>query len=139
MSKSNQKAILLLSRYNMRAIIAICRTLIKYHINFFIFAHGKDDPIFLTAYQKYVFCKLENPQLDINELNKSFVLIKEKYQIQELYFLCTSEYLNRFLLKNESLFSDIIIPLVDIDLYSKISDKKSFIEICINSKIKVPQ
>ena len=134
----NNKAVLLLSGYNQRAVIAFLRVCTKYNIPFYIIASGKDDSILNTIYKdKVAYIREEN---DITNIITAIAVIKEKYTIQDLYFIPSTEYLNRFLLLNKQKLRamNVHIPLVDNELYHKISDKSTFYQMCCEHGIPVP-
>lgn len=136
--KMYKKAVIILSGYNMRAIIAFMRVCKAQNIPFYIIASSEQDPIFKTQYKENV-AYIRNDS-DISKLLSIALVIKDKYDLQELIMLPSTEYLNRYLLSNvnEFLKFNIIIPLVDKELYCTISDKSSFYQLCKRYNLTVP-
>ncbi|GAA4654151.1 hypothetical protein GCM10023142_12890 [Anaerocolumna aminovalerica] len=134
----NKKAVVILSGYNMRAIIAFMRVCKEKEIPFYIIASGEQDSIFHTEYKEHVvYIRNDN---DISDLVSIVLNIKDKYNLEELFMLPSTEYLNRYLVLNKNEFRkhNIGIPLVDKELYSTISDKSSFYQLCKKYNLMVP-
>lgn len=133
--------IVIFSGYNQRAVIAFLRTLVNNNIDqYVIIASGDSDTIFQTIYKKKVVYTRKKKQLDIIEICTALDLIRNKMVAATLFLIPSTEALNRFFLKNNQIFEryGCIIPLVNEELYIKISDKKSFWNICNNHNITVP-
>ena len=137
----NKQAVLILSGYNIRAVIAFCRWATQHEINYHIIAKGKDDPIFLTSYKNNVFLTRNTSHLCSKDFYSWYTILCNRYNYQRIIILPSSEYLNRFLLKYRSNIENdkYIIPLVNYDVYTKISDKKSFVNMCKVNDIQVPE
>ena len=130
--------IAIFSGFNQRAVISFLRTLEKNKIHqYAIIAIGKQDPILKTIYCNKVFCIRQKRELELDEM------LQDHYQqCKETIFIAPStEMLNRFLLKYRMEFEGIHcqIPLVSEELYTKISDKESFWQICEKAGLTVPQ
>ncbi len=132
--------VLIFSGYNQRAIISFCRVCEKYKIPMFIVS-SKNDMIENTIYKKYVIYKRKNSNLNLNLIEKISKVLKKNTEIKKFIILPSSEYLNRFFLESRIYLYELgmYLPLVDEDLYIKISDKYSFGKICSNYNIKTPQ
>jgi len=124
------------SGYNQRAIISFCRFAKYNNITFYIIAKNNEDPVFLSDYKNNV--------IDIRK-NSNFILddfIKWKNQINEneVVILPSTEFLNRFILKNRIFLENnkYIIPLCESSLYNEISDKYPFNELCKKYNILIP-
>lgn len=135
------KAVLIFSGYNQRAVISFIRTLESCNVKYFIFARDINDTILSSVYKKKVVEVRKNKKLEVEEIINQVSLLKKDLLIDEFLILPSSEYLNRFLLNNrEELESNgCLIPLVDKSLYVKISDKETFAKLCINNQIICPQ
>lgn len=137
--------IVIFSGYNTRGVVAFIRTLENLGLPYFIVAKSKNDPIFLTKYGM-------NELIHIRSTNKLSVMvfayiiatIRKKIDVDsshELFIAPSSEYLNRFLLKNRCEIEgmNVNIPLVSESLYNSISNKESFIEICQKFGVITPK
>lgn len=136
-----RKAFIVFGGYNNRAVLAFCRFLTKYGINYHLIASDGNDPIYLTDYSERVFCRRNDRSLDRDAIRDLLLSVKAKFKYDALLIAPTSEFLNRFFLKHRECFEQgsIFIPLTDIDLYKKISDKESFCEMCRRYGIRVPR
>ena len=133
--------IAIFSGFNQRAVISFLRTLEKNKIQqYAIIAISKQDPILKTIYCDKVFCIRQKRELELDEMSQ---ILQDLYQqCKETIFIAPStEMLNRFLLKHRKEFEGIHckIPLVSEELYTKISDKESFWQICEKAGLAVPQ
>lgn len=133
------KKIVIFSGYNFRAVIAICRYLTLQNIRGYIVANGENDPIYQTIYKDWVVYTRKNNVLSISSCQDCFITILSVTMADSLLILPTSEYLNRFLLKNILYFKHVELPIVDIDLYQQVSDKKAFKLICKDNNILTPK
>lgn len=133
-----KKAIFILSGYNIRAITAFIRVCEKNLIPYFLIAQSEDDFFLHTKYAKNVIYIRKTK--DISNLLSILIEQKNKYKIEKAYMLPSTEYLNRYLLKNRCEFeqNNINIPLINSDLYYKISDKHKFYQLCKENNILVP-
>ncbi|MBS4174154.1 hypothetical protein [Bacillus sp. FJAT-49736] len=138
--QSYKKLILVFSGYNQRAIIAFLRTLEYKKIDYAIIAKDKHDEIFLTDYSDHVFAIRKSIPLILDDLLMSINKVRQKYKEHEFIIAPTTEALNRFLLENKEEFEQAgcTIPLVNKELYEKISDKYSFGNICRDYLIDTP-
>ena len=128
--------VLIFSGYNQRAVISFCRFAEKNNILYFIIAQSLSDTIFLTEYKRKVLCIRKNNNFD----NDDFIYYKSKTGLTNLIILPSTEFLNRFILKERKSLETLgfIIPLCNEEVYIKISDKKEFSTICKNADIMIP-
>ncbi len=127
--------------YNTRAVVAFCRFLKARGLRAHLIAKDETDPIFLTDFGDWVFLVRESLELKISKSLEYFSAIKKAFSYASLLVLPTSEYLNRFFLAHrpEIRLAGVDMPLVDIELYRKISDKYAFRTICQHSGLVVPK
>lgn len=137
----NLKVVLIFSGYNMRAIIAFCRFATFNNINFKIIARTIIDPIFLSIYKSQVITLRNSQILSVGELIKYRDIVMKEIPCEKLIILPSTEYLNRFLIsyKVELENHNMVIPLVNKNIYEKISDKYSFYNLCQFFGISVPR
>ncbi len=135
--------IIIFSGYNQRAVIAFLRTLEKNCVLYGIVACTKEDEIFNTVYGEKVEYIRKDRKLNKSEMVKAINKIRKKYNKEEesAWIAPSTEYLNRYLLKNRIFFekNNCVIPLVNEELYEKISDKEKFYMLCKKNLIDVPQ
>lgn len=135
-----RRTILVFSGYNQRAVIAFLRTLKANNIeNYIIAAIAEDDDILKTEYKDKVGIIRNSADLNIEVF--SFILNRIRREAGERFFIIpSSEYLNRFLLKERKAIEDMNceIPLVSKELYERISDKSSFNRLCRENNINTP-
>lgn len=136
-----KKEIIVFSGFNQRAILAFLRTLKKYKVPFSIIASSIKDTILLSDYKAKVIAIRKKKQLNLIDLISSIKKVKNEKEAEEYIIAPSTEALNRFLLKNRAQFKKIncAIPLINKNLYEKISDKYSFGEICEQYGILVPK
>ena len=124
--------IIIISGYNQRAVIAFLRTLKMNNIEeYAILARDKEDPILQTSYADKVYLIRKHKELNKEELYPIFDELVSKSSGPTVVVPST-EALNRFLVHNKKEIEShgVIVPLVDESLYSEISDKRSFFELC---------
>ncbi len=133
--------IIIFSGYNQRAVISFIRTLEKNQIDSYSIIAVNHDPILLTKYRKKVSYVRQIKALDSEEIFFALNKIKNSVTNQKLFIAPSTEALNRFLLQNRTQFENagFIIPLVDENLYEKISDKKKFSKLCQAYGILTPK
>ena len=134
------QAVLVISGYNIRAVVAFCRWATAHDVKFHIIAKSKEDPIFLTDYKDRVCFTRDSPQLRHEHFHTWVDSLCRKNDYQRIILLPSTEYLNRFLLENRNSIEswDCIIPLVDERLYKNISDKYSFVKLCKAYGLDIP-
>lgn len=135
------EAVLILSGYNIRAVIAWCRWATKHQVAYHIVAKNSEDPIFFTDYKAYVAFIRESQQLTHHDFKRWVNELCKQYGYDKILVLPSTEYFNRFLLENRALIEDknCIIPLVEENLYIQISDKYSFSQLCQAHQLNVPE
>lgn len=135
------KSVLIFSGANDRAIIAFCRYAISRNINFAIVANGNEDLIFLTDYKKYVLSTREKNFLDLDIFIQNANLLKAEFDSNEIFVLPSTEFLNRFLLANANFLNEqnISFGLCNSELYTMISDKYKFGDLCHSYNINLPK
>ncbi|MNO66041.1 carbamoyl phosphate synthase-like protein [compost metagenome] len=135
-----QPGLIIFSGFNQRAIIAFCRVLKKYNVNFYIIALSLDDEIFLSEYSKHVVGVRKHKKLNLTDMLKEIDNVLKISSNSRHYILPSSEALNRFLLENRLDFEEkkCFISLVEKNLYYRLSDKYSFGELCKKFDISVP-
>lgn len=135
------KLTLIFSGSNDRAVIAFCRYAKINSIPIAIIANGQDDLIFLTDYKSEVIDIRPKNILTWDSLRKHILIIKNKFTYQEIFILPTTEYINRFLLKNKLklLKHRITFGLCEPELYARISDKYTFGNLCSEYGIQTPK
>lgn len=141
MSNKSDKAFIIFSGYNNRAVLSICRTCTQMKINYFVIAHRELDDLSKTQYKTKIVDYLNIPSLDAQEIKNILTKIKTTYHISKLIILPTAEYLNRFLLDNREELEHqnlCLIPLVNQNTYLSISNKKDFSNICKKYDINIP-
>lgn len=141
MSGLNQKAFLIFSGYNQRAVVSFCREATRLNVPFCIIPKSDDDTILLTSYKKFVFAIRSEKMLKKKDLDQCIEMSKAATGFTDFIILPSSEFLNRFFLENREYYQDkqCIIPLVSSELYAKISDKYSFGKMCEANGLKVPK
>ncbi len=137
----SKQAVLIVSGYNFRAVVSFCRWATEFRVPFFIVAKDRDDPIFLTDYSDKVFAVRNGGGLGVDLVTGWVRSLYDDHGCAKVVILPSSEYLNRFLLRyREYIESDrCIVPLVDRNLYERISDKHSFCGICQEYGLDVPK
>lgn len=91
-------AVLAISGYNTRAVIAFCRWANARNVPFHLVAFSGDDPIFLTKYKAHV--AFIRPTLELRAelfIEWTESLLRE-HGYGQILVLPSTEYLNRFLL-----------------------------------------
>jgi predicted ATP-grasp superfamily ATP-dependent carboligase len=135
------KTVIVFSGYNQRAVISLVRQMDARKAKYLIVALTTDDTILKTVYKAKVQYVREDNRLDTGVLKQIFDQIRTNLPNTNFVIAPTTEYLNRFLLDNISFFErhGVKIPLVTKDLYYKLSDKKTFSDLCKNYEIQVPK
>lgn len=134
------RAFLIFSGSNTRAVVAFCRALAARGLEICIVARTADDPILRTRYRRQVAAVRDLDRLDLADLARCIAEARGKTGVQEFVVSPTSEYFNLFLLENRDFFAGLgcTIPLVDLDLYRRVSDKHSMSRICQRQGVAVP-
>jgi hypothetical protein len=134
------KLIIIYTGYNQRAVIAFMRFAKAMNLPVALIAKSSDDTIFLTDYKSDVFITRANPRLDVETILEHVSLAREKFACESIFILPTTEFLNRTMLANRSVFNEqgIQFGLCEEELYCKLSDKVRFTELCRSYNIPVP-
>lgn len=141
MNNEKKTLLLILTGYNPRAVIAFLRTLEKNNIsNYALIASSDDDLIFKSDYKKKVMYIRKSTHLDINEICYLVKQICIRTNMNKVFIIPSTEALNRFILKNRIILEQCgcVIPLVDEELYIRISDKENFCKLCREYSLLIP-
>ena len=134
--------LVIISGYNQRAVIAFIRKLEAIGVrDYVIIASGEKDPIFLTRYASKVSYTRKNACLSKTELYGVFGRIRQERPDEPVVIVPSTEALNRFLVENRAEIEalGLVVPLVPLETYQTISDKRSFWELCRQSGFNVPE
>lgn len=133
--------VIIFTGFNQRAVISFIRTLHTRNVDYLLVARSSDDTILDTDYKDSVIAVRQKSQLDLDEILSILTLAKERFRAANYLIAPSTEALNRFLLKNRSLFEKegFTVPLVSEAMYEMISDKYSFGQICRKHSILVPE
>lgn len=134
--------IVIFSGFNQRAVIAFLRTLKKNRVdNYRIVAVSEQDSIFQTAYKDKVAYVRKKKQLCIQEFIDAIKCIIKDCGEEKCLIAPSTEALNRFMLENRSTLEEnkCIIPLVEKNLYEKVSDKEAFGKLCYCKGLDTPK
>jgi hypothetical protein len=136
-----QKAFLIFSGYNFRAIVTFCRELKALNLPFVIIACLENDPVFYTKYKKYVGAIRVKQELEPEDVKRCIQSVQRKNKNLSFIICPSSEFLNIFLLDNQSFFESLgcSIPLVSSTIYELVSNKDSFSKLCKDNGISVPK
>ena len=132
---------MVISGYNIRAVIACCRWATAHGVEFHVIARNESDPIFLTDYGKKVAVVRQSEQLGTSELLSWVAAIRTDHRAGKILILPSTEYLNRTLLKHRTALEQdgCVIPLAPADLYEQLSDKDRFAQVCAEHGIEIPE
>lgn len=136
-----EKAILIFSGYNDRAVLSFCRFAEVNKLDYYLVSKNSQDLIYKSIYSKKVILQRENQNLNLDLVQKACSLIRNTSEKKEIIILPSSEFLNRFFLKNRDKLIQlhVDIALCDKKIYEDISDKYSFVKICQLFNLKVPK
>jgi hypothetical protein len=139
-SRGADAAFLVFSGYNQRAVIAFLRVLERHGIEYGIVAAGQDDSILLSAYRQRVIEVRSSTVLEMDFMAKTIAGAANRFSDRALILAPSTEALNRFALVNRTAFeaNGIAVPLVDLELYERISDKRPFGALCQAHGIRIP-
>jgi predicted ATP-grasp superfamily ATP-dependent carboligase len=140
-SSGAAKAFLIFSGSNTRAVVAFCRALAARHLPIVIVARTGEDLILRTRYRRHVAALRTLDRLDFDDLDRCIGEARLKTGAQQFIICPTSEFLDLFLLENRDFFASrgCTLPLVNLDLYRRVSDKHSFSRICQRQGIAIPR
>ncbi|MDD3888176.1 MAG: hypothetical protein PHN19_05455 [Patescibacteria group bacterium] len=134
--------ITIFSGFNQRAVIAFLRTLEAHNLNYAIIASSENDSILKSKYKNKTICVRKSLALNLEDIINSLKIVNKNFKTSQRGIIAPStEALNRFLLDNRKQIENIgfDVPLVNNNLYQKISNKKSFSEICQKHNILIPR
>ncbi len=135
------RPILIFSGFNTRGVIAFLRSAIRLSCSVRIVALTEQDPILLTTYREYVGGVRASSKLEIENVLEYVQQAQESLGERECLLLPSSEYLNRFFLTHRDVLESrgCRLPLVEGSLYSAISDKQSFGDLCSSHGLAIPE
>jgi predicted ATP-grasp superfamily ATP-dependent carboligase len=141
LNMSKPYGVLLLSGYNVRALVAFCRFARQNHLPFHLWAKSSADLIFRTEYRQNVWAIRESVDLRIDALLGVLADLRRSLNYEGLFIVPSTEYFNRFLLKHrkELECAGHIVPLVGVACYEAISDKYKFRTLCKKHGLLVPR
>jgi predicted ATP-grasp superfamily ATP-dependent carboligase len=134
------RSVVILSGYNQRAVIALCRTLVTLDLPFGLLALPEHDPIWLTSYRNNVVAVRKHRQLVLMDILRCMENARAQLGTPSLLLIPSSETWNLFLLEHRETFEarNFIIPLPDAAIYKQISNKESFAGVCRNAGLPTP-
>lgn len=135
------QAVIILSGYNFRAVVAFCRWAADHLNNYHVIAQGKTDPVFSTIYKDRVAILRSSQGLSTEDFRSWAKVLRDRYGYRGFVILPSTEYLNRFLIEHrDELESEgFVAPLVSRQLYTRISDKESFARLCESYGLDIPR
>lgn len=135
-----KRRLIIFSGFNQRAVIAMLRTVSKLKVPIAIVAAGYTDTIFETIYAKDVCVIRKSLELKIDLFIPIFEKLKQVFENEELIIAPSTETLIRLFLQNRSVLKEysIVLPVVEEELYLRISDKFYFNKLCQKNDIDVP-
>lgn len=141
MPELSQKAFLIFSGYNQRAVVAFCREAVRLKVPFCIIANSEEDSILKTSYSEQVFAIRSEKMLVKTDVDACIERTKDATGCTDFIILPSSEFLNRFFLEHRVYYAQkhCTIPLVSSELYAKISDKYTFGEMCERNGLALPK
>lgn len=128
------------SGYNDRAVVALCRELTALGEPFSIIAaHGRDR-IFRTAYRPHVDAIRTVRSLDADDLDRCLARVRARHQAARYVIAPSSEFLDQYVLDHRAWFQarGADVPLVDRDIYARVTNKWSFRALCEGAGVGVP-
>ncbi|MCC5937200.1 MAG: ATP-grasp domain-containing protein [Lunatimonas sp.] len=139
-TQEQNRCLIIFSGFNDRAVIALCRQCNAFKVPFLIVSAGEFDRIYLTKYSKNVIHQRNADNLTLELILHIFNEIKAQTNYNHFVIAPSTEYLNRFFLKERIALEkiNVQIPLVNEELYSKVSDKSSFVRLCKDNGLRVP-
>jgi predicted ATP-grasp superfamily ATP-dependent carboligase len=132
--------LLVLSGFNIRAVVALCRWAAAAEIPLHIVARDRNDPIYLTDYRPAVFVERTSAQLDASAVISWIRMLRAAHHYAQVLIPPSTEFLNRLLVSNRGPIEEAggVVPLVNQRLYEQISDKEAFAALCAAHGICVP-
>lgn len=83
---------------NERAVIALCRSLLRERVPFRLVARNAQDPLYKTRYSRWIFAERREDRLDAGEFQQLLLRIQEAFPGQRLFVAPSAESINRLLL-----------------------------------------
>lgn len=135
------RAVIAFTGFNQRASLSFIRVLKKSKTPFAIIAKDRNDSILLSDYKSNVAAVRDEARLDMEDMIKRIKIVKKKLKAKEYFIAPSSEALNRFLLeyRKDFLKEGCIVPLVEEEVYSLISDKSLFGKLCEDNNVITPK
>jgi predicted ATP-grasp superfamily ATP-dependent carboligase len=132
--------LLVLSGYNTRAVVALCRWAAEVDVPVHLVARDRDDPIYFTDYSQHVFLERSSPHLQLPDILGWIERLRNERRYSQVLLAPSTEFFNRVLLKHRTAIAVAggIVPLVERALYEQISDKEAFAKLCVAHGIEVP-
>jgi len=136
-----QRAFVVFSGSNDRAILAFLRALHLCNEKAYIVARTNEDHILRTAYAKDVAFVRPDASLDMGAFADCIRNTRLTAGDQELVVLPSSEYFNAFLLAHRSEIEALgcSVPLVDIERYRQLTNKGTATEVFKTFGVRVPR
>lgn len=136
-----QRAFLVFSGSNPRAVMTFLRVLKKLEQRIVIIARSTEDLIFLSSFQNAVFAVRESDHLDWVDVKNCIGKVRSKTGLNEFVICPSSEFLNQFLLKYRDSLESIncFLPLVDESTYKKVSDKSTSVKMVKDHGLDTPR
>lgn len=138
-----ERAFLIFSGANDRAVLALIRAFSECSVKFAIIARNSFDTVAWTAYADHVCVVRQSDELDATLLAGWVASARARFPGAELVLVPSSEYLNTFLLGLEPEFLRIqlgcILPLVDASVYARLSNKMSSIQYFAGFGVAAPK
>lgn len=137
----SKRGVIIFSGFNQRAVFAFLRTISKCNLQYAIIAKSKKDTILLSQYKDHVLAIRASEKLVLDDILDCVDRVNQQKDWLFPIIAPTSEGLNRFMLEFRTIFEQkgMTIPLVERELYKRISDKYSFSLLCKEYGIDVPE
>lgn len=135
------RSFIVFSGSNDRAIIAFLRALNTCGERAYIVARTRDDHILHTCYARDVVYVRDEPSLDLETFTHCINKIRNRAGNRDLVIMPSSEYLNTFLLRYRAEIESLgcIIPLVNNDTYTLLTNKRTSTSLFSNNSFEVPE
>lgn len=132
--------LLVLSGFNLRAVVAFCRWAATVPLRVHLVARDAADPIYLTDYGAQVFLERTSAKLELADVTGWIARLRADQGYDRVLIAPSTEFLNRLLVKHRAAIEAAggIVPLVDAALYARISDKQAFERMCVDHGLAVP-
>jgi hypothetical protein len=133
-------AFLVYSGFNQRAVVAFLRVLERHAIDYGIVAAGHGDSILLSEYRNRVIEVRGSLALSLVGMRDTLAEARARLGARDLVLAPSTEALNRYCIANRCQIESmgLHIPLVERELYERISDKRPFGDLCHHHGIRIP-